>query len=109
MTAQATLAVHVREADFQEQVVQLATLLGWHSWHDTDARRNHAGFPDLILVRDRVLFCELKTQRGRLTGAQRVFLARLADAGAEVHVWRPGDWPAIHATLTRTSRKDPAA
>lgn len=109
MTAQATLAAHVREADFQEQVVQLAELLGWVCWHDNDPRRNAAGFPDLVLVRDRVIFAELKTQRGRLTGAQRVFLARLADAGAEVHVWRPGDWDAIHATLTRTSRKDPAA
>jgi len=107
VTAQTALAAYVREADFQEQVVQLAGLLGWAVWHDTDARRNHAGFPDLVLVRDRVVFAELKAQRGRLTGGQEAFLARLADAGAETHVWRPGDWPAIHATLN--ARKDPAA
>jgi hypothetical protein len=56
------------EAEFQAQVVSLAELRGWRIFHDHDSRRNTAGLPDLILVRrGRLIFAELKSERGRIS------------------------------------------
>jgi hypothetical protein len=69
-------------------------------FHDGFSRRSEAGFPDLVLVRDgRLLFRELKTATGTLSEAQRRWIAALELAGADVRVWRPGDWDEIEATL----------
>lgn len=87
------------EKRFQSQVEQLAALKGWVSWHDTDARRNRAGLPDLLLLRERLVFVELKSERGKLRPAQVVFLDRLRQAGQEVYVWKPSDWDTIEGVL----------
>lgn len=113
------------EAAFQRQVTDFAALNGWTWWHDNDSVRNHPGFPDLVLVRDRSLvFAELKTETGRLSGEQRAWIALLgmvetgvAELAAtlaivapdvhverpavEVRVWRPSDWDEIAARLSR--------
>jgi hypothetical protein len=64
----------------------------WH--HETDSRRSNAGLPDIIAVRDgRLVFAELKTERGRLRPEQQAWrdeLRRLT--GAEYYIWRPRDW-----------------
>lgn len=89
------------EKDLQAAIVELAGYLGWLVFHPYDSRRSQPGFPDLTLVRPprgagecgRVLFVELKTSRGRLRPAQRVWLAALRDVpGVEVFTWRPADW-----------------
>ncbi|MBL7487144.1 VRR-NUC domain-containing protein [Frankia sp. AgW1.1] len=77
------------EADWQSWVVDAATHLGWRRFHDFDARRNPAGYPDLMLTRNRIIFAELKTEIGRLRPAQVEVLDALRKAGGEVHVWRP--------------------
>lgn len=87
------------EAQWQHVVTDLAKLLGWHPWHNTVAWRSDPGWPDLVLVRDRVVYAELKAERGKLTAAQEVWLARLRAAGAEVHVWRPTDLDAVRECL----------
>lgn len=87
------------EADWQTRVVDYARLRSWTVWHDNDSRRNRAGLPDLILVRDRVVWAELKGPAGRLRAAQKTFLAALGRAGAETYVWRPSDWPDVMAVL----------
>jgi hypothetical protein len=89
------------EAAFQAQVLDLAGRLGWTHYHPYDSRRSNPGFPDLVLVRDRVIFAELKTQLGRLSSAQAGWRDRLLAAGAEWHLWRPDDLPAIAWTLGR--------
>lgn len=102
------IATRQTEAQFQAQVVELAEWLGYAWYHAHDSRRSPAGFPDLVLVRPRgrglsarVIFAELKSQRGRPTDAQHVWLTALIDADAEVYVWRPSDFRAIEATLKR--------
>jgi hypothetical protein len=80
------------EKELQALVVRAAQLLAWLVYHTHDSRRSQRGYPDLCLVKDRVLFRELKTDRGRLTPAQRVWLERLGRAGADVGVWRPESW-----------------
>jgi hypothetical protein len=58
------------------------------------------GFPDVVAVKgERVLFLELKSQNGKLRDEQRHWLSALGAAGAEVHCWKPDDWPLIEGLL----------
>src|SRR5690606_3109708 len=66
----AVTGVALTEAQFQRQVVDLARLRGWWVFHDHDSRRNPAGLPDLLLLRDRLVVAELKTTSGRVRAAQ---------------------------------------
>lgn len=90
---------HVTEKEWQSRVTDFASLRGWRWWHAYDARRSNPGFPDLVLVRDRVIFAELKTQRGRIGTAQASWLLGLRAAGATAVVWRPSDWPEVQEVL----------
>jgi hypothetical protein len=106
----------VSEADFERKVVDLAHHFGWLVAHfgigwstkgyRTPARYDGAGFPDLVLVhkeRHLVWFRELKAGRRPhrpLDDAQQAWYDQLAEAGANVDVWRPGDWPDIVSSLS---------
>ncbi len=87
-----------------------ATMRGWMSYHVLQSRDNVQGysvegFPDLCLCKDagalsalagefrpgRVLWVELKSERGTVSNAQRVWLDALDSAGQEVMLWTPGD------------------
>ena len=90
------------ERDFQRQVVELAELTGWRTYHTYDSRNSHPGFPDLVLVRaPRLIFAELKRERGRVAAAQREWAEDLeACPGVEYYLWRPSDWDEIKQVLT---------
>lgn len=92
---------HMTEAEFQRIVVQLAKLRGWTTYHTYDSRNSDEGFPDLVLMRERVIFVELKRERSKPTPAQKRWLSGLKDAGAEVYLWRPSDWDQVATTLAR--------
>lgn len=88
------------ETAFQAQVVKVAKLFGWWIWHDNSTQgRNVAGLPDLILIRERVIWAELKKETGRVSRAQRDVTALLHGADAEVYLWRPADLPEIQRVL----------
>ncbi len=89
----------ISEKSWHETVVATAKAFGWRVYHTHDSRRSEAGFPDLVMARERVIFAELKTERGRLTAAQEAWLEALAAAGAATYCWRPSDWPAVEAEL----------
>lgn len=82
------------EAELQanvESLIKSMSLLGYHTY---DSRRSQPGFPDLVIVgRNGVLYRELKTATGKLSPLQRHWLDTLWEAGQDVHVWRPKDWP----------------
>ena len=62
------------ERHFQDAVVALAEAAGWRVHYVAFSGRSPAGFPDLCLAsaaQRRVIFRELKTERGRLMPAQR--------------------------------------
>ena len=82
------------EAELQSAVIEMAQWLGYRlQYHTFDSRRSNEGFPDLVLVgRGRVLFVELKSEKGQLSPSQLDWYAGLLDIGAEVYVWRPKDW-----------------
>ena len=80
------------EKQWQAQVVELAHTLQWRkAYHTFDSRRSSSGWPDLVLVRDRVVYAELKSETGRLSDAQQDWIRALLHTGAEVYVWRPSD------------------
>jgi hypothetical protein len=103
------------EVRFQSQVVKLAGLLGWRVWHDNATNaprackacgaplpvvRNAAGLPDLILVRrPRVVWAELKAQRGKLSDDQWAYIEELKASRQEAYVWRPSDFKTIERIL----------
>ncbi len=99
------------EAAFTRDVLRLAQLLGWRTFHARPARTQKGwrtavqgdgkGWPDLVLLRGATLIVvELKVGRGKLTAEQAAWVAAFEAAGVAVYLWRPQDWPQIEAVLT---------
>jgi hypothetical protein len=101
------------EADLQRAVLELAAAAGgWMAYHTHDSRHSAAGFPDLVLVdtrQHRLVWVELKSDRGRLSKPQAVWLQALERAGQEVHVWRPRHWKKIEDRILRRDVPRPTA
>lgn len=93
------------EKELQGQVVGIATITGWkRTYHTYDSRRSHSGFPDLVLVRERIMFVELKSQTGKLGAMQKEWLEALIAAGAEAYVIRPDDLEPLSTILAARQR-----
>jgi hypothetical protein len=109
--------IQMSEAELLSNVIELAELFKWRCVHFRPGmnRRGHwstamagtqaAGWPDLVLSRERLVAVELKSERGTVTPAQQGWLAALTRVGVEVHVWRPEQWSdgTIEAALRRRS------
>lgn len=89
------------EREFQAMVTRDAKVLGWRCYHTHDSRRSEPGWPDLALVRDRLVLAELKTDTGRVSDDQQQWLDLLAGAGVEVYLWRPRDYDDVLRVLQR--------
>lgn len=87
------------EANFQYLIISYARSHGWRVYHTYDSRRSEPGFPDLVLVRREVLYRELKSEKGRLTAAQKAWGESLTKAGANYAVWRPSMLQEIYKKL----------
>jgi len=97
-------ALAMTEKDLLEQCRAAAKVLGLLCYHTHDSRRSEPGFPDLVIVGRRgVLMRELKTERGKVTVAQTVWLNALDDVGVDADVWRPTDL--INGTVLDQIRK----
>ena len=78
----------------------LAPMLGWRlTYHTLRSKGSQSGFPDRVLVRDRIIYAELKREKTQPTVAQKEWLDGLARAGAEVYLWRPSDLDEIAKIL----------
>lgn len=84
-----TAANAMSEAQLQDAVRQLCAGLGLYHYHPHYSRRSEPGWPDSVIVGSRVLYRELKSERGALTPEQRDVGQRLTDAGQDWAVWRP--------------------
>ena len=92
------------ERELQEAVRQLAALYGWRYFHVFNSRRSPAGFPDCVLVKPpRLVIAELKSDDGRVTPAQKVWLEDLRRSSCEVYVWKPADLQDIARILSPAS------
>lgn len=105
------------EKDFMRQVINLAKFYGWKVAHfGASVRvvgkdrtfvgdRDSTGFPDLVLVRgERLIFAELKAEKGKVSPAQTAWLVSLtghSDRPREVYLWYPKDWKIIEETLKK--------
>lgn len=101
------------ELQLQDAVAGMAQVLGWRVAHARPARTERGwrtpwqydgkGFPDLTLVKRRLVFAELKSDRGRLEPEQAGWLTALNVPGVDVYVWTPADWVsgAIEGVLRR--------
>lgn len=108
-----THPLKLSEKAFQHQVEHLAHVFGWRLFHARPAQTQsgrwltaqtgHIGFPDLVMAHPSrgVIFAELKSQVGRVSPGQRIWLNVLEAAGAECYVWRPSDFDAIKTRLQK--------
>lgn len=88
------------ETPFQKQITDLADIFRWRWYHTHDSRRSNKGFPDLCMVRgDRLIFAEVKTEKGPVTPEQKEWLEELRKTKNEVYLWRPSDWKSIEDVL----------
>jgi hypothetical protein len=107
----AALLGAMTEAELQRIIVDAATLGRWRVAHFPPSRSHRGGhltagaydavrgWPDLVLVRDRVLVLELKSARGRLTAEQQAWLDAFTAAGVDARVVRPADLDALVVEL----------
>jgi len=89
-----TAEIVVTERDLREQVRDLCKLFGWKMYFSWTSIHSPRGFPDLVLAnpeQKRVIYAELKSEKGKLTEYQREWLETLAACGQEVYLLRPAD------------------
>lgn len=95
MTTTAARKRDLTEDQFQQQVIELAQLHGYDlCYHTHDSRRSEPGFPDLVLIsnrRERALFRELKTEKGKVSKDQLIWITSMQLVGLNAGVWRPSD------------------
>lgn len=91
----------VTEKDFQRQVLDLAGIYGWSSYHPMLSKWSERGWPDLALCRPpRLVFAELKRETGKTSEHQDRWLDLLgACPSVEVYLWRPSDLDRVAEVL----------
>ena len=107
----------VLEKDFQKAVIDLAQLLNYKCahfravkitrkdgsvYHATPVAADGEGWPDLVMVGNgRVIYAELKSEKGVVSKGQEDWLRGLEDAGVECYTWRPSMWEELKGILER--------
>lgn len=103
----------ISEKEFQRTVIEYAHALKYKVYHQVDmghrdpesavqrySRRIGPGYPDLTIVgRGKILFVELKSEKGKRTSDQELWANEITKAGGEYHLWRPSDWETIEEIL----------
>jgi hypothetical protein len=85
----------------------LAPMLGWRlTYHTLRSKGSRSGFPDRVLVRERLIFVELKSETGAVSDTQTEWLDGLAKARVETYLWRPHDLEEIGRILGRKQHWD---
>lgn len=94
--------IKLTESKFMAQVIQLAKMYGWQCYFTWKSINSPAGFPDLVMVHDaRLIFAELKADKGKVSLSQQEWLDALKKTKAEVYCWFPKDWPELQEVITK--------
>ena len=113
----AEIDLSMSENVFLDLVLRLAKMNGWRVAHFRTAQTPRGGFitavqadgkgyPDLTMVRgDRLVFAELKAERGSMEPEQKEWITDLKTTGAEVYKWKPRDWENIVIILGKGVKK----
>ena len=115
MPSQDILNDSISEKELQAYVKDMAMLYNWSSYHQVTSVfcptckkptyskvSGDSGLPDLVLAHEngRLIFAELKSQKGALRPGQPEWLKLLhRGRGREVYLWRPSDMDAISQIL----------
>lgn len=95
----------ITEKAMGEWIRKAAILNGYMAYHTWNSLRSAAGFPDWVLVnpkKHRLLFVELKTEKGKVTEKQAEWLAALGEVGqVDVMTVRPADFDNLFEELKR--------
>jgi hypothetical protein len=95
--------VKLSESDLQKAVIEMAQRHHWKVMHPlpgrtargtgwaTTTQGNGKGFPDLTLVRERIVFVELKAEGKYLAAEQKEWRDAILAAGGEWYCWKPKD------------------
>ena len=99
--AQQVMDKAMPEAEFSQWVKEEAESRRWLAYHTYRSKHSEPGYPDWCLVRGRrIIFAELKREKGKVTDAQDRWLQALSFIeNAEVYVWRPSGRPGIERVL----------
>lgn len=90
----------MNETQWMGKVREIADLYGFDVYHTHRSDRSDAGWPDLVLRKEpRLIFAELKSQKGRTSKDQVKWLNGLVACGQEVALWRPDDLPTVLRVL----------
>lgn len=108
--------LRMSETAFQSEVIDLAKWLKYtYIYHEYDSRKVSArGFPDLVFLRAydpekplmpaRVIYAELKKEKGVTSNEQIVWLTTFSALGHECYLWRPRHWNDIVRILSSPER-----
>ena len=102
----AKIEMLISEKDFLKTIIDYAHLRGWSIAHfrtsmtqsgrwATAVQADGAGFPDLVIVREKVIYAEVKANKGRLSPDQVEWRERLLGAHQTYYCWMPSDWDFI--------------
>jgi hypothetical protein len=86
------LAESLPESAFQQQVVDIATRLGYKHFHVHNSRRSDPGWPDIVFAHDgkcRLVFVEFKIEGGKVTPEQTAWHDTLAKCDMEIYLVYP--------------------
>ncbi len=88
-----------KEKEWQKRVEGVLRQYGWLVYHTLRSKGSTPGFPDICVVKgERLLFIELKAQKGWLTNAQNEWMDALARVPcAECYIWRPSQFDEVLA------------
>lgn len=90
------------EKKFAERVCAFLRSHGWHvqrnGWVGV-GNQYMKGFPDLVCVREFVMFVELKTSTGKIREPQLDWGRWIQEAGGRWELWRPADLEYIKDTF----------
>lgn len=108
-------SLKISEAEFQQLVIDLAHFCGYKVAHfrgvrvqrkdgtvyyQTPVEVDGVGWPDLILARPgRLIFAEIKSEKGQLSLEQEAWLKLLDTAGGESYIWKPSEYEDIQMVL----------
>lgn len=100
---------YTKEKEWQKSVEGVLRMSGWLVYHTLGSMGSTAGFPDIVALKVdpksgvcRMIVAELKTEKGRLSGAQKDWMDKFARMpGAEVFVWRPSQFDEVLEVASR--------
>lgn len=88
--------------DLQHAIIDAARLTGWLVAHTPPIRTERGwrtavaadgkGFPDLLLLRERIIVAEVKGDEDRLRPEQAKWLSAFRMAGVAAYLWTPREW-----------------